>query len=332
MYHAESRLGDEIRRLRSTSASLDTNAPGGQTRGGSWLTDVAPVRGGYRQRRARQANLCPRRPIWRSPIANMARNWCQMLGECESSLINRRGGPRLTSDSSIQSAGDPFCERPTGTAILRHRTVARVDNLEGFSETVKRYIDGAIVKFSLALAITTVALFAVIALWVGLTVPGRQFPFLNVAFVASWLVALVSVVPILIMAKRRPADKVSTWGEAMVAAVYVFFILFWIYGTVPHQWLTYADSELNWRSDKFLIGPRLPWDSSQGVVEWASPFTITYTVVKDIVAVLIYGVGLVANVALVSIWQKRGDAVADDSVEDRSRYGRPLLKSTKVGA
>lgn len=197
---------------------------------------------------------------------------------------------------------------------------------------MKRYIDGAVVKFMGALIGVTIALFFVIALWVGLTVPGRQFPYLNVAFVWSWLIALIGLIPVVIMARTRPADKPATWGEAMIGATYVFFLLFWIYGTVPHQWLTYAESELNWRSDKFLIGPRLPWDSSQGVLEWALPFTLTYTVVKDLIAVVIYGIGLVANVALFVMWQKRGDMVEGDSSDVESRYGRPLVRAKKATA
>lgn len=197
---------------------------------------------------------------------------------------------------------------------------------------MKRYIDGAIAKFAAILVGTSIALFVVIAVWVGITVPGRQFPYLNVAFVASWIVALVALVPVFVVAKRRPADKVATWGESMFGATYVFFVLFWIYGTVPHQWLTYADSELNWRSDNFLIGPRLPWDESQGVLEWALPFTLSYGTVKDLVAVIIYGIGLVANVAMFVIWQKRGETVKVAEIESRSPYGRPLVRAVeKVG-
>jgi len=198
---------------------------------------------------------------------------------------------------------------------------------------VKRYIDGAILKFAGILTVTSIGLLAVIALWVGLTVPGRQFPYLNVAFVVSWIIALLSLIPVFIVAKRRPADKVATWGEAMVGATYVFFVLFWIYGTVPHQWLTYAESELNWRSDKLLIGPRLPWDQSQGLLEWALPFTLNYIVVADLITVVIYGIGLVANVAMFVMWQKRGDTLPATELESQSRYGRPLLKrAEKVSA
>lgn len=201
---------------------------------------------------------------------------------------------------------------------------------------MKRYIDGAITKFWVVMLGTTVGLFVLIAVWVGLTVDGRQAPYLNVAFVVSWIVSLLMLVPVFRLMKSRPADKVATWGESMLGATYVFFILFWIYGTVPHQWLTFAEAELNWRSDAFLIGFRTPWDNSQGILQWALPFDITYATLKDLIAVIIYGVGLVANVAVFSMWQKRGDTVAAPELESQSRYGRPILKpaaasSEKVG-
>ena len=116
----------------------------------------------------------------------------------------------------------------------------------------------------------------------------------------------------------------------MVGATYVFFNLFWIYGAVPHQWLTYADAELAWRSDNFLIGPRI-WNG-QGLLEWALPFDLSYGTIRDLIAVVIYGVGLVANVAVFVMWQKRGDTVEQPELETQSRYGRPLLRaSEKVG-
>ncbi len=197
---------------------------------------------------------------------------------------------------------------------------------------MKRYIDGAITKFWMVLLGTTLGLFILIGAWVGITVEGRQAPYLNVAFVASWIVALLLLIPVFHLMKTRPADKVATWGESMLGAVYVFFILFWIYGTVPHQFLTFAEAELDWRSDAFLIGFRTPWDSSQGILEWALPFDLTYATLKDLLAVAVYGVGLVANVAVFSMWQKRGDTIAAPELESQSRYGRPIIKAAeKVG-
>ncbi len=145
-----------------------------------------------------------------------------------------------------------------------------------------------------------------------------------VAFAASIIVTGFLLWGISWYRDRCPADKVFTWGEAMAFATYVFFLLFWIYGVVPHQWLTWADSELNWRPDRYVIGPELPWTGDQGIVEWALPFTMTYQVIRDIVAVLIYGVGLGGNIVLWGTWQRRGEDTAAPA--PTSEYGRPLVK------
>jgi len=85
-----------------------------------------------------------------------------------------------------------------------------------------------------------------------------------VAFIVSLLLTVAMVAPIFPYAKRRPVGTPLTWGEAMLGATYVFFIIFWIYGVVPHQFLTWADSELNWRPDVVWLGPggqfTLPFD------------------------------------------------------------------------
>nr|MCS5684337.1 hypothetical protein [Acidimicrobiales bacterium] len=76
-----------------------------------------------------------------------------------------------------------------------------------------------------------------------------------VAFAVSLLVTAAMVGGLDVYRQRCPADKEFTWGEAMLFATYVFLVLFWAYGVVPHQWLTWADSELNWRPDRFIVGP-----------------------------------------------------------------------------
>ena len=110
----------------------------------------------------------------------------------------------------------------------------------------------------------------------------------------------------------------------MLFATYVFFVLWWVYGVVPHQWLTWADSELNWRPDRFLIGPELPWTGNKGIVEWGLPFTMTYQVIRDLVAVVIYGIALGGNVVMWRQWQERGKV--DDAPKPTSEYGRPLIR------
>ena len=144
-----------------------------------------------------------------------------------------------------------------------------------------------------------------------------------VAFVASLIVTALVVGGIVAYQKRRPADQVVTWGEAMVGSVVVFFLMFWVYGVVPHQWLTWADNELNWRVDKILYGPG-DILKSQEDGGW-SPIRINYIVVRDLIAVAIYLVALGGNIWMWSAWQKRGEQQADKPVE-RSTFGRPLVK------
>lgn len=137
-----------------------------------------------------------------------------------------------------------------------------------------------------------------------------------VALVMSTLVMLVMVGAIFPYMKRRPVGTPLTWGEAMFASVYVFFILFWAYGVVPHQWLMLADNEWSWRADIVVVGPA-------GVLEYL-PFTLTYQVLRDLIAVVIYGILLVGNVAIWMMWQNRGESKAPEV--ETSRYGRPLVK------
>ncbi len=145
-----------------------------------------------------------------------------------------------------------------------------------------------------------------------------------VAFVASLIVTFVIVGGIVAYQNRRPADQVVTWGEAMFGSMVVFFLMFWVYGVVPHQWLTWADNELNWRTDKILFGP---FDilKSQEDGGW-SPIRINYVVVRDLIAVVIYLVALGANIAMWSAWQKRGAKQDAAKTPERSTFGRPLVK------
>ena len=149
------------------------------------------------------------------------------------------------------------------------------------------------------------------------------------------MVALVSALIILVvlcgllvpMSKRRPVGTLLTWGEAMVASVWAFFLMFWAYGVIPHLWLTWADNELQWRPDNFLYGPGgIFKPQTQG--GWF-PLTLTWQTVRDIVAVLIYVVFLGAQMALWAWWQNRGKraekAEATAAVVE-SEYGRPLVR------
>lgn len=141
-----------------------------------------------------------------------------------------------------------------------------------------------------------------------------------VAFGLSLLVTLGSIAAALAYMKRRPVDASLTWGEAMVAAAFAFFVLFMAYGVVPHQWLFWSDNELGYRSDRLLVGP--------GQIFAKLPFELNYQVVRDVVVSIIYGAFLVLQVVLWSVWQNRGKAKPAKALE-RSAFGRPLVKLVK---
>ncbi len=144
-----------------------------------------------------------------------------------------------------------------------------------------------------------------------------------IAFVLSLAATLGPIAVALRYMRRRPADAPLSWGEAAAAATFVFFVLFMAYGVVPHQWLTWADNELGWRPDKFLVGPGK-------IFATALPFELTYLVLRDVVVSIIYGAFLAAQVVLWKVWQDRGKAKPGDRAQlETSPFGRPLVKLTE---
>ena len=154
---------------------------------------------------------------------------------------------------------------------------------------------------------------------IGAILAGIAKFFQNVAFTGSLIVTAILVVIVIAYSKRRPADASLTWGEAMAASVYTTFGLFWAFGVVPHQWLTYAEGELKMRSDAILAGP-----GSTGLAEF-SPIVISKQTLADLIAVGIYGLAFTLTLVLWAVWQKRGQKKTDEV--EKSNYGRPLVKA-----
>lgn len=137
-----------------------------------------------------------------------------------------------------------------------------------------------------------------------------------VAFIFSLVALIVATAVVPLYARRRPPGTPLTWGEAMVAALFAFTVMFLAWGIMPHQWLSYADNALHWRKDKVLLGP--------GDVVAKLPFTVTYETVRDLIAVVLYGITLVAMIVMWSVWQNRGKSKPKEL--PTSAYGRPLVK------
>jgi hypothetical protein len=96
--------------------------------------------------------------------------------------------------------------------------------------------------------------------------------------------------------KPKPRER-ATWAQSIFGAILVWVLLILGYGTIPHEWLQFAGSYLNFGTDTFFL------HKSQlgGVI----PFDINRQTIAHVVATGIYGFVLTTNVALFARWQKR---------------------------
>jgi hypothetical protein len=134
-----------------------------------------------------------------------------------------------------------------------------------------------------------------------------------VAFICTLLVGFGGVAGVLLYGRRRPVGAPLSWGEAMAGALVAMFLFLWWYGVIPHQWLTWAEGQLGWRSDKLILEPT-----------GNQPITFHYKHLADVIAVVIYGVGLTLHIAIWAIWNDRGKKKPAEI--PASRYGRPLVR------
>ena len=165
-----------------------------------------------------------------------------------------------------------------------------------------------------------------------------------VAFFASLLALVVLTAIPFAYGKRRPIGTPVTWGEAMGGALFLFFVMFFAYGVVPHQFLSWADGPLKWRADAYGI-PAGPLRAFVGKKEnhfyshktnafWPSGITfggrgrvkLTKEGVRDIVAATLYIVFLSAHIAMWSLFQKRDKKAKSTALDTTSTYGRPLVR------
>jgi hypothetical protein len=149
------------------------------------------------------------------------------------------------------------------------------------------------------------------------------------AFVSSMLALFLGVAVCLYVGSKRPIGTPLTWGEAMVGGTFAFALMLLAYGIVPHQWLAFADNELLWRPDKLLVGissAGVVWGNDAKNLGGTGRILINYQAIRDIIATVIYIVGLGGQMYLWSVWQKRGRKKPGEVEEARSRFGRPVLR------
>jgi hypothetical protein len=150
-----------------------------------------------------------------------------------------------------------------------------------------------------------------------------EWPGMNQAFIVSFVITLAMTFAAVLYGRRRPVGKPVSWGEAMLAGTYAFFVMFLAYGVVPHQWLTHVQNELGWREDKILYGPGNVFQAqAQG---GSFPFTINYLQLGDALVAGIYIAFGLLHLWVFAWWQKRG-RVKPTTELVTSTYGRPLVR------
>ena len=147
------------------------------------------------------------------------------------------------------------------------------------------------------------------------------------AFVSSLVILFLGVGICLFIGRRRPLGTPLTWGEAFVAATFVFGLMVVAYGVIPHQWLDYADNELLWRPDRILLAISangITFGDAAKAVTARGRIFISYQTIRDFVAAGLYIVFLGVQMYMWAAWQKRGRSKA--GLEPTSRFGRPLIR------
>ena len=117
--------------------------------------------------------------------------------------------------------------------------------------------------------------------------------------------------------KPKPAEP-STWAKTIAGAMLVWAMMTLGYGTIPHEWLTFANSYLNFNTATWLM-------RRNRIIH----FDIPRSAVVDIGVTTIYGIVLVLQVWLFIRWQKRpvAEAAAETTeVETEEETGGPLSR------
>jgi hypothetical protein len=140
---------------------------------------------------------------------------------------------------------------------------------------------------------------------------GFDTPYLRPAGRLIWssLILIIGIVVIFAMTRiPKRSDEPATWAATVVGAMVVWALMILAYGTIPHEWLNFASSYLNFNKARFIVEEgQLPGNMP--------PFDIPTSAFVDAVAAGMYIVFIGLNIYLFSAWQKRKVAAPASEVE-----------------
>ena len=127
---------------------------------------------------------------------------------------------------------------------------------------------------------------------------------------SSVIFTVMTVIALLVIRRPKRSTEPATWAATIAGAMLVWVWLTLAYAVIPHEWLTFAASYLNWGKDTYAL-------RANSIV----PTDVTRLAVAEMVVSGIYGAMLVINVALFVLWQKR--KVAEPAAEIDSEPAEP---------
>ena len=142
-----------------------------------------------------------------------------------------------------------------------------------------------------------------------------------VALVTSIVITALMTGAIVAYGLRRPTDRPTSWGEAMIGATFIFMLFMMVFGVVPDRWVRYTDNELGWSNEAFLFTEGQLIDGDPITFP---PFRMDKKKLSDIVVVVEHLVALAVLPFVVLWWQKRDEK--GPAAEPVSDFGRPLVK------
>tara|TARA_B110000003_G_C16487381_1_gene472101 strand:- start:58 stop:495 length:438 start_codon:yes stop_codon:yes gene_type:complete len=143
------------------------------------------------------------------------------------------------------------------------------------------------------------------------------------ALVTSIVITALMIAGVIEYGKRRPVDRQTSWGEAMLGSAFVFMLLLMVFGVVPDRWVRLTDNEWGWSVEKMLFTEGQFIDGNPITFP---PMRMDLKKVSDVVVVIQHIVALVGLPLLWLWWQKRDQKKA--VAEPVSDFGRPLVKGS----
>ena len=112
-----------------------------------------------------------------------------------------------------------------------------------------------------------------------------------------------------------------TWSRALFAAFVTWLELVIIFGMVPSEWLSYAQTDLDWSSQRIAL-------TIPPILVLGNTVEISYAVIKDSISMGYHLVMLAAAAVFALELQKmkQGRPATAAKPEKKSPYGRPLVR------